>query len=76
MEETRKEPGCLSYRLHRGTQNTDTFVIVEEWASKALWEAHMSGKAIKSFNERIGKDKIASGEILQLKRVAWEAEQG
>lgn len=70
VDETRKEAGCLQYDLHRGTENPDIFVFVEEWETKALWEAHMAGEAIRSFNERIGSVAIASGEIMQLKHVA------
>lgn len=70
VDQTRKEPGCLRYDLLRGTENPDIFVFVEAWQSKALWEAHMAGDAIRSFNARIGGDMIASGEIMQLKHVA------
>jgi len=70
VEETRKEEGCLRYELNRGTQNPDLFVFVEEWQSEPLWEAHMSGAAIRAFNQRIGGGKIAQAEILQLRRIA------
>ena len=70
VEDTRKEPGCLRYDLHRGTENPDIFVFVEEWETKALWEAHMAGDAIRSFNQRIGVGSVAGGEIMQLARVA------
>ena len=69
VAETRQEEGCLRYDLNRGTENPDIFVFVEEWQSKALWEAHMNGEAIRAFNQRIGSGKIAQGEIIQLHRV-------
>ncbi len=70
VEDTRKEAGCLRYDLHRGTEDPDLFVFVEEWESAPLWQAHMQGEAIRAFNERIGSGKIARGEIMQLSQVA------
>ena len=70
VDQTREEPGCLQYKLHRGTEHPDIFVFIEEWGSKDAWEAHMAGDAIRSFNQRIGSGMIASGEIMQLKQVA------
>ena len=46
------------------------FVFVEDWETKAHWEDHMAGDAIRAFTERIGEDMIESGEILQLGQVA------
>ena len=69
VAETRQEHGCLQYELNRGTENSDVFVFVEEWESRALWEAHMAGTAIRDFNARIADGDIASGEILQLRTV-------
>ncbi len=70
VADTRQEAGCLKYVLHRGQDNPDVFVFVEEWESRALWEAHMKGPAIRAFNERIGEDKFASCEAHALIVVA------
>ena len=70
VEDTRKETGCLQYDLHRGTENPDLFVFVEEWETKPLWEAHMEGAAIQAFRARIGEGMIAEGEVMQLTKVA------
>lgn len=69
VEVTRKEPGCLLYDLHRSTEDPSIFVFVEAWETKAHWQDHMAGEAVKAFNERIG-GAIESGEILQLRQVA------
>lgn len=69
VEATRKEPGCLLYDLHRGTEDPNIFVFVEAWETKAHWQDHMAGEAVKAFNGRIGGG-IESGEILQLRQVA------
>ena len=70
VEDTRAEVGCLQYDLHRGTEQPDLFVFVEEWETKELWEAHMAGAAIRAFNQRIGEGMIAAREIIQLGQVA------
>ena len=69
VEEVRREDGCLSYELYRGEDDADILVFVEEWASRAQWEAHMRGPAIAGFNERLGAGWIASGEVHALARV-------
>ncbi len=69
VEDTRKEAGCLQYDLHRGTETPDLFVFVEEWETKPLWEAHMSGAAIQAFRERIDAGMIAESEVMQLNRI-------
>ena len=68
VEETRAEPGCLRYELNRSHEAEDIFVFVESWETLALWQAHMTGEAIRRFNARI-PDMIAQGEIMQLHQV-------
>ena len=70
VADTRKEAGCIRYDLFRDMQDPDIFVFVEEWETRALWESHMTGKAIRSFRERIGEGKIAEGQVMQLGLVA------
>ncbi len=70
VEDTRKEAGCIRYDLFRDMQDPDIFVFVEEWETRALWESHMAGEAIRSFNARIGDGRIAEGAVMQLGQVA------
>ncbi|WP_405164795.1 antibiotic biosynthesis monooxygenase [Nocardia sp. NBC_01499] len=37
---TRQEPGCLTYRLHRATDDPNTIVVYESWADQAAMAAH------------------------------------
>lgn len=37
---TRQEPGCLSYELLQGRDDTTRFVLVEEWESQEHLDAH------------------------------------
>ncbi len=70
VADTRKEPGCLRYDLHRGSDNPDVFVFVEEWESRGLWEAHMKGAALRAFNERIAPGSFLQGEVHPLQQIA------
>lgn len=41
VEPSRKDPGCLSYDLHRDIDSPGTFVFYETWTSRALLDAHL-----------------------------------
>ncbi len=41
VEETRKEPGCINYDLHRGLEDSKEFVFYENWESKEALDRHM-----------------------------------
>jgi quinol monooxygenase YgiN len=47
VEPTRKEPGCVSYRLLQNNQDSTDFVFVEEWQSGAALESHFATKHFK-----------------------------
>lgn len=40
IQETRKEPGCLSYRLCEHLSDEDRLIFVEEWVDKAAIDFH------------------------------------
>ena len=42
VEPTRKESGCLSYELLENRTNQTDFTFVEEWASDAAIDAHLT----------------------------------
>ncbi|MCZ8186043.1 MAG: putative quinol monooxygenase [Beijerinckiaceae bacterium] len=42
IEETRKEPGCLSYDMHESVTEPGRFVFVEQWQDRAALERHMT----------------------------------
>jgi quinol monooxygenase YgiN len=42
LEPTRVERGCLSYRLCEDVENRNTFVLLEEWATREDLERHIS----------------------------------
>lgn len=42
VEVTRKEDGCISYRLLQNRANPTDFTFVEEWSSDEAIDAHLS----------------------------------
>jgi len=70
VHETRKEKGCIRYVLTRGVDDPNVFVFIEEWASRALWEAHINGEAIATYRARTGAGKIAASEVHTLTAIA------
>ena len=40
LQETRKEPGCLSYDLNADVTDATKLVFVERWESRAALDAH------------------------------------
>jgi len=47
VEPTRKEPGCISYRLLQENEDPTVFVFVEEWQSSSALESHFATKHFK-----------------------------
>ena len=52
VEPTRKEPGCISYKLLQNNQDRTDFALIEEWKSRAALEFHF---ATKHFKDALGK---------------------
>lgn len=42
FEPVRVERGCLSYRLYEDVENSNTFILLEEWATQEDIERHIS----------------------------------
>jgi quinol monooxygenase YgiN len=42
LEPSRVERGCLSFRLYEDVENRNAFVLLEEWATQADLERHIS----------------------------------
>jgi quinol monooxygenase YgiN len=49
IAEAYKEPGCEMYDLVQG-DGEDTWVMMEKWSSKALWDDHMLTPHVKHIN--------------------------
>ena len=55
---SRLNPGNISYNLYADTEDDDLLVMLEEWESSELLEAHMQTEHFKAFGEAI-KDIMA-----------------
>ena len=49
---TRREDGCLTYDLHRGTEIPGTFLLHEVWASREHHRLHMNTPHFLRWNAR------------------------
>ena len=49
VAEAYKEPGCEMYDLVQG-EGEATWVMMEKWSSKALWDDHMLTPHVKHIN--------------------------
>lgn len=48
---TRAEQGCINYDLHIDNDAPGFFVFYENWATRDLWQAHMSSPHIAAFGQ-------------------------
>lgn len=69
IEDVETETGCLGYRLMQDTDEAATLVVIEEWASREHWEAHLDGGAMAAHRDRVGPDWIAEIEVHPLRPV-------
>ncbi|HUL20722.1 MAG TPA: putative quinol monooxygenase [Thermodesulfobacteriota bacterium] len=47
VEPTRKEPGCISYRLLQNNEDPTDFALIEEWQNSAALQSHFATKHFK-----------------------------
>lgn len=52
---SRKEPACLQYDLHRDNDDENTFVFYEIWNSEAELALHNDQPYIKAFGSIVAK---------------------
>lgn len=43
------EPGCVMYALHRSTEASYKFVMIERWSSREAWEIHLRQPQVRQF---------------------------
>jgi quinol monooxygenase YgiN len=61
----RAEDGCLGYDLHRGLGGSNTFVVLERWASPAALKAHGASQHMKEFGAR-ARGLLAGGSQIHV----------
>lgn len=51
---SRRDAGCLGYDLHQAADNPAHFLFHENWASKALLDAHLAQPHLQAFMAKAG----------------------
>jgi quinol monooxygenase YgiN len=54
IEPTRKEAGCIEYKLHQDNETSTVFIFYETWESPDFLEKHMNTDHFKSFVSVVG----------------------
>jgi len=65
VEPTRKEPGCISYKLLQNNQDRTGFALIEEWKSRAALESHFATKHFKDALVKLPSLVAAEPDIQQ-----------
>lgn len=60
---TRKEEGCLNYNLHESHEIPGKFLFYENWASKEIFEPHLSTPHIKELLSKVEELCLHAPEI-------------
>jgi quinol monooxygenase YgiN len=60
---SRKEAGCLSYRVYEDTELENEFVFVEEWESNEALQQHFATSHIEKFMRAIPATIVAPPDV-------------
>jgi len=63
------EEGCITYQLHRDSENPRRFVFTEEWASRELLDRHLAAPHIQKLFAAL-PEYLESSQVSVLKRLA------
>lgn len=66
---TKKEAGCLSYKVFSSYEDKSKFTFIEEWANETAIEKHNQMPHFKSFIDSIGGILNTSPIIRKISRV-------
>jgi quinol monooxygenase YgiN len=70
VAEVRAEPGCLRYDLVQSQDDPSVLIFIEEWASRAEWEAHMQAEALQRHGARTRPEMVLDLEVHALAQIA------
>lgn len=66
---SRAEAGCLQYDLHRHQDDTDVFVMIEQWQDSAALAFHQATDHYRHFKTTCG-DALLGVALQPLNRIA------
>ncbi len=70
VEPSRKDPGCIQYDLHQGSDDPRRFVFYENWTSRELLEAHLKTPHLEAFGRVEGELLAEPARITLYTRIA------
>ena len=65
MEETAREPGCISYTFSADLEEPGVFRVFEEWDSPEALAAHFKTPHMAAFNKVMASVKVLGMDIKQ-----------
>ena len=65
---TLSEAGCVQYDLHQDNQDPSRFLFYETWATRELWQDHMSAPHVKAFQSATD-GMVTSVELFEMTRL-------
>jgi quinol monooxygenase YgiN len=57
------EPGCLVYRVHRSTQDSDAFLFYEIYSDDAAFDAHRASPHLAQYRKRREDGGMLDGAV-------------
>jgi quinol monooxygenase YgiN len=66
---TLQEEGCITYDLHQDDDNPEHFMFYEIWASRELWQQHMSSEHISALS-KVTEELIESVTLHEMTRLS------
>jgi quinol monooxygenase YgiN len=60
---SRKEAGCVSYRLYEDTEVANDFVFVEEWSDEEALQRHFATPHIAEFMRSVPDTLVAALDV-------------
>jgi quinol monooxygenase YgiN len=70
IAETRKEEGCIEYRVFTDPKNPELYTYIEEWASQEALDRHVASPHFKRIIPLINDLSSAPMNIQMLKELA------
>ena len=55
------EPGCLCYRVHRGTIDPELFLFYETYSDEAAFESHRQSSHLAAYRQRREREGLTAG---------------
>lgn len=69
VEPTRREPGCIEYRLHQDSGDPAVFLFYENWESLSCLEQHLNSAHYLSYVAAVG-DLLAEKVVNKMTEIA------